>query len=124
MAVTNYPDEVGQYIILPLHVCRQITASVTAIFRFKMPAKATLIGVSASARASGGTTPTLTVDLLETGVSVLSAPIAVTAGAVAEGTITDKELADEAVMTVNLAVTGTTPTWDDITVQIDMLRHS
>ena len=75
-------------------------------------------------RASGGTTPTLTIDVMETGVSVLSAPISVTAGTVSEGTITDTELADESVITINTAITGTSPTWDDIVVQLNMIRHT
>ncbi|MEX2372411.1 MAG: hypothetical protein WD800_01285, partial [Dehalococcoidia bacterium] len=70
-----------------------------------------------------GTTPTLTVDVLEGGVTVLSAPIAVTAGTVAEGTITDANLADESTITVNLVITGTSPTWNDITVLLTLVRQ-
>ena len=124
MAVANYPDSAGQYQTLILPDTRQRTANATAVHRFKMPYAATVIGVSASARASGGTTPTLTVDVMEGGVSILSAPVAVTAGAIAEATVSDTELADESSITVNYAITGTSPTWDDITVQIDLLRHS
>lgn len=111
-------------VVIPLHVSGQYTANTTAVARFTLPFKAQLVGVTASARASGGTSPTLTVDLLEGGVTVLSAPIAVTAGAVAAGTITDSTLADESAITVNFAIGGTSPTWNDIVVFITVVRLS
>ncbi len=106
-----------------LHISGQYTASTTAVARLQLPFRAKLLGVSASARASGGTSPTLTVDVQEAGVTVLSAPIAVTAGAVTEGTVVDDDLADESIITVNLAIGGTSPTWNDIVVLITVLRY-
>jgi hypothetical protein len=111
----------GQAIVLTLN--RQYTATTTNVVKFALPYKAKLLGVSATARASGGTTPTLTVDVMEGGVTVLSAPVAITAGTVAEATITDAQLADEAVVTVNLAIGGGSPTWDDITVTLTVVRN-
>lgn len=122
-AVTpNYPPSTPVYVI-PLQISKQWTATTANVVRLKLPFKAQLVGVSATARASGGTSPTLTVDVLEAGVTVLSAPIAVTAGTVAEVTVTDTTLADESVITVNLAIGGTTPTWDDITVLLTVVRN-
>ncbi|MBF0248038.1 MAG: hypothetical protein HQL36_08210 [Alphaproteobacteria bacterium] len=110
-------------VLLPVHLQGQHTADVTAAARIKLPFPAKVLGVSAAARASGGTTPTLTVDVLDDGVSMLSAPIAVTAGAVAEGTVTSTAVGDESVVTVNLAIGGTTPTWDDIDVLVTLVRN-
>ncbi|WP_316978044.1 hypothetical protein [Shumkonia mesophila] len=109
--------------IVPIHLQGQFTADVTAVVRLKLPFPAKVLGVSASARASGGTTPTLTVDVLDDGTTILAAPIAVTAAAVAEGTLAAPTIADESVITVNLVITGTNPTWDDIDVVITLIRR-
>ena len=109
-------------VLLPVEISGQRSASVAAVARYKLPFKARLLGVSASARASGGTTPTLTVDVQAGGASVLSAPVAVTAGAVAEGVVETPAVADEAVITIDLAIGGTTPTWDDISVLLTLVR--
>lgn len=108
--------------VIPLHIAGQQTADVAAAIRLKLPFKAKLLGVSASARASGGTDPTLAVDIQAAGTTVLSAPIAVTAGAVAEGTLATTTIADETVITVDLDLGGTSPTWDDITVLLTVVR--
>ncbi|MBF0093986.1 MAG: hypothetical protein HQL34_05515 [Alphaproteobacteria bacterium] len=107
---------------LPLLIAGQRTATAVAVARFTLPFAVKLLGVSASARASGGTTPTLTVDVQDDGVSVLSTPLAVTAGAVAEGTVSAAAVADESEITVDLAIGGTNPTWDDITVLVTAVR--
>ena len=116
-AIANAQLAAGEaYSTVSLHCCRQLTASVTDLFRFQMPFAATLIEVCAAARASGGTTPTLTIDVLEAGVTVLTTPISVTAGANAVAAPSDAAIADNAAVTVNAAIGGTSPTWDDITV--------
>lgn len=107
---------------IPLVLSGQRTATTAAVALFKVPFAVRLLGVSASARASGGTTPTLAVDIQDDGASVLSAPIAVTAGAVAEGALAHPDVADESLITVDLAIGGTTPTWDDITVLLTVVR--
>lgn len=122
-ATSNFSQAVAGVEVIPILISGQRTANVTAVTRFALPFAARVIGVSASARASGGTTPTLTVDLLDDGTTVLSAPVAVTAGAVSEATIATPAVADESVMTVNLAITGTNPTWDDITVFVTVVRQ-
>jgi len=81
-----------------------------------MPFAATLVEVSATARASGGTSPTLAIDVKENGTSVLSAAMDITAGVVTVGTIADAEVADDAKITIDATIGGTSPTWDDITV--------
>lgn len=122
-ATPNYAAGVYEVQALPIFISGQRTASVTAVTKFNLPFAARLIGVSSTARASGGTTPTLTVDVLEAGTTVLSAPIAITAGTVAEGTITDSAIADEGAITINLAIGGSSPTWDDITVILTVVRQ-
>lgn len=122
-ATPNVTPGAGQVVVIPFHISGQYTASTTAVVRFAMPFPCTILGVGASARASGGTSPTLTVDLLKTAVSVLSAPISVTAGSYTEGTVSTATVADEAAITVNLAITGTSPTWNDIVVFITVVRR-
>ena len=109
--------------LIPFQISGQWTASTAAVAKIKLPFPAKLIGVSATARASGGTSPTLTADVQEGGVSVLAAPVAITAGAVTEATITDSALADESLISVDLAIGGTLPTWNDITVLLTVRRR-
>ncbi len=112
----------AQVVVIPLHLSKQYTASATAEARFAMPFACQMLGVGASARASGGTTPTLTVDVKEGGTTILSAPISVTAGSYTEGTITDADIADEGAITVDLTIGGTSPTWDGVTVLMTCAR--
>ena len=121
-ATPNISVAGGQVMVFPFHISGQYTATTASVVKFNMPEPCQLIGVGAAARASGGTTPTLTVDVLDAGVSVLSAPISITAGTYSEGTITDATIADEDAVTVNLAIGGTSPTWNDITVIITCAR--
>lgn len=114
---TDFPVQ-----MLPLHISGQRTTTTANVVKIKLPYKAKLVGVTATARASGGTTPTLTVDVLEAGTTVLSAPISITAGTVAAGTVSDATLADEALITVDLTIGGTNPTWDDISVLLTLVR--
>lgn len=108
--------------VMPFHVSGQYTATTAAVVRFALPFPAQLVSAQATARASGGTSPTLTVDVKTGGTTVLSAPIAVTAGSVAFGTVTTSALADEAAMTVDLTIGGTSPTWNDIVIVLTFVR--
>lgn len=120
-ATQNYSTAVP-VVVVPFHLSGQYTATATSAVKFTLPFKAKLIGVQANARASGGTSPTLTVDVLAGGTSVLSSAISITAGTVAEGTIATSALADEATITVTLTIGGTSPTWNDITVLLTLVR--
>ncbi|MFZ5530299.1 MAG: hypothetical protein ACOY4U_04515 [Pseudomonadota bacterium] len=120
-ATPNYNLNAQEQIV-PFHISGQYTATTAGVVKFALPFPAQLVGVSATARASGGTSPTLTVDVKEAGTTVLSAPISITAGTVAEGTITDTALADEAAITVDLTIGGTSPTWNDITILLVLVR--
>jgi len=54
---------------------------------------------------------------------VLSAPIAITAGTVSEGTVSDSLLADESTITADLTIGGTSPTWNDIILLLTVVRR-
>lgn len=121
-ATPNYSPAITGVTVIPFHLSGQYAASTTAVMRFAMPFGCRLIGAGASARASGGTSPTLAVDIKEAGTTVLSSAIAVTAGSYSEGTITDSAIADEAVITADLTLGGTSPTWNDITIVLTCVR--
>jgi len=103
-------------------IAGQRAATAAEVFNIKMPFAMTLLQVQATARASGGTTPTLTVDVQHGPTTVLDDPIAITAGTVSEGTLVVTEIPDEAEVTIDLAIGGTSPTWDDISVTLVGLR--
>lgn len=121
-ATQNYSTAVTGVTVIPIQLSGQYVATTNSVVRFALPFTSHIVGVTASARASGGTAPTLTIDVKDDGVSVLSSVVSVTAGAVSEGTITNFSIADESVMTVDLAITGTSPTWNDITVLLTVVR--
>lgn len=122
-ATTNYSTAIGGVVVIPFNISGQYTATTASVVKFAMPFKCRLIGVGATARASGGTSPTLTVNLLDDTVSALSSAISITAGTYSEGTITNAVVADESVMTVDFTITGTSPTWNDITIFITAVRE-
>lgn len=123
MAATANPSPASSgYMVLPLQISKQWTTTTAGVVRFKTPFPCKVVNVYATARASGGTSPTLTVDVKEAGTTILSSAISITAGTVSEGTISDSKLADEAVITVDLTIGGTSPTWDDITVLLVLKR--
>lgn len=121
-ATTNVTPAAGQVVVIPFHISGQYTATTTGVVKFNMPFPCDVLGVGASARASGGTSPTLTVNVKSGGTSILSGAISITATEYAEGTVTTAALADEAVITVDLTIGGTNPTWNDITVLITVVR--
>lgn len=120
-ATPNY--QIGNVEVLSFQLSGQYTTTTASVVKFALPFPAKLVGVTATARASGGTTPTLTVDVKNGGTSALSAPVSITAGTVAEATIVNSTLADESVMTVDLAIGGTSPTWNDITLLLTVVRR-
>jgi hypothetical protein len=122
-ATPNYTASNPSVLVIPFHISGQYTATTAGVVKFNLPFRARLVGIGTNARASGGTSPTLTVDLKVTGVSILTAPISVTAGTYAEGVIgTSSQIPDEASVTVDLNIGGTSPTWNDITVLLTLIR--
>ncbi len=123
-ATQNYPTSATGVQVIPIHISGQYTASTTDVVELQMPFAAKVLGISATARASGGTAPGLDIDVLEGGTTILSAPISVTAGTVSEATISDTALADESTVTISLSIGGGSPTWDDITILTTIMRRN
>lgn len=121
-ATKNYSEAIPGIQVIPFHISGQYTATAVNVVKFNIPFKAEVLSVQATARASGGTSPTLTVDVKEAGTTILSSVISITAGTVSEGTLSDTSLADESAVTVDFTIGGTTPTWNDITVLITVRR--
>ncbi|MDY7033989.1 MAG: hypothetical protein SVY10_19010 [Thermodesulfobacteriota bacterium] len=122
MTIENITPASPGYSILPIHISGQYTASVADVVKFKLPWAHRAIGVSATARASGGTSPTLSIDVKEAGTTILSSAMSITAGSITDGVISDANLADEAEISIDLTIGGTSPTWDDITVHLVLKR--
>lgn len=120
---TNYAVTGNDMVLVPLHLDGQFTATTADAATIKLPFAARVVGVSATARASGGTSPTLTVMVEDDGTDILSSAISVTAGTVSEGTVSAPIIADESELTVDLVLGGTSPTWDDIDVLITLIRR-
>jgi len=102
----------------------------TATGKLVLPCKAKIIGVRLNVNRKGGTFSVGTLDVLAGGVSILSAVFDV--AAMVAGTPIDKEIADltaaAAAVAANTEVTfttavsgGSSPTWADVTVQIDYM---
>lgn len=124
MTTPNIAISTPGVLVLPIHLQGQFTESVTAAARIKLPFAAQVLGVSAAARDSGGTDPALAVDVEDDGTSILTEAVSVTKGQVAEASVDGAKalIADESVLTVDLTITGTTPTWDDVDVIITLVR--
>jgi hypothetical protein len=122
MAIKNFGEHVPGVYMMPIFL-GTVTANATKKVGIKMPWKHELLGVRTFARASSGTSPTLTVDVLEAGTSMLSAPVACVADTYTDATVTDTMIADEANLTMDLAIGGTnTPTFNDVTVTLCLRR--
>lgn len=120
-ATTNPAVGSAGYQNFTFHISGQYTASTTAVVKFTMPYPCVINYAQATARASGGTSPTLSV-VLKNGASTVSTIGPITAGTVAEGTLANTSVTDEAAMTVDLTIGGTSPTWNDMTVLFGCLR--
>lgn len=119
MAVPRYNSHAQnlEYMVLPIP--GQRTATVAEVIAFDMPFDAELVHLEATARASGGTAPTLTVDIQQGTTSLLSTPVAVTAAARAEATLAAANtVTKDSKISIDLNIGGTSPTWDDVTVTL------
>ena len=121
-ATTNASPGSPGYMLLPFHISGQYTATTAAGVKFVAPMPCEVYHASATARASGGTSPTLSV-VVKNGASTVSTVGPLTAGTVSEGALANTSVADEAFVTVDLTIGGTSPTWNDITVLIGCKRN-
>ncbi|MFQ5574666.1 MAG: hypothetical protein ACE5E0_03460 [Terriglobia bacterium] len=114
-----------EFFVVSLHAGNQRTTTQAGVFGFELPEAFQIDKVICYARASGGTSPTLTVDVQEAGSTILDSPIAVTAGSVSTGTPSgsNNKIAANADVTVDFTIGGTTPTWDDVTVTLVCSRQ-
>ncbi len=122
-AATPNPSPASSgYYVTTFHFDSQLTATVADKASFAQPWPATLIKVKCTARALGGSgSPTYTWTLQE-GAGTLATCAPTVAGTEVEGTISDSAIADEAVVTLDYASTGTSPTMDDATVVLIFKR--
>lgn len=125
-ATANPSPASSGYMMLPLTFDRAVTTvSAPVIARIKTPWPATVVGVTASCETAdyASTDEHYKIDIKEGATSILSAPIdMVAADTVYDGTVSDTTLADEAVLTVILDVTGTTPSVEDVSVLLILKR--
>ena len=120
-ATTNVSPGSAGYMQLPIHISGQYTASTTAVAKWLAPMPCEVYHVSATARASGGASPTLSV-VFKNGASTVST-MAVTAGAITEGVLANTTVADEATLSIDFTIGGTSPTWNDIMVLVGCKRN-
>jgi hypothetical protein len=108
-ATPNVAVGAGQVMVFPFHISGAVSATATSTVRFQMPQPCDAIGFGVNSRAIVGATNT--VDLKVGGVSILSGVVTVAAaGTWYEGTITTVPIADEAVVTMDINIVGTSLT--------------
>lgn len=125
-ATTNPSPASPGYMVLPVTFSRTVAAeSTVTIARLKLPFPARVISASASCETAdyASTDEAYTIDIQEAGTTILSSEIDLAAAdTVYDGTVSDTTLADEAVVTVLLDVSGTTPSVSDVTVLLVLKR--
>jgi hypothetical protein len=123
MTTQDLPISTPGVLVLPFVFAGASAATAAARARFDLPFAAKLLGVQASARSATGTDPTLDIDVQADGESVLDAEIAVTAAAVTHGVIATDRLADEAELTIDFTIGGSSsPTFNDVQVVLTLVR--
>lgn len=120
-ATTNVSPGSAGYHLLPIHISGQYTATTTAVAKWLAPMPCEIFHVSATARASGGTSPTLSV-VMKNGASTVST-LAITAGTITEGTLANTTVPDETALSIDFTIGGTSPTWNDIMVLVGCKRN-
>lgn len=124
MAIKNFGEHVPGLYMVPIFL-GVVTASATKKVAIKMPWKHELLGFRTFCRSSSGTSPTLTADLLEAGTTMLTAPAAVVADTYTDAALADTEIADEANLTIDLTIGGTsTPTFNDVVLTLCLRRKN
>jgi len=123
MATRLPPATAGSPVfVLPYHFA-SVTADTTAAVKIKLPFEADIVGFSVAARASSGTSPTLDINLKAGASSVLTAPVSVSTSTVTEASIATKRVADEAILTIDFDIGGTsTPTFNDVDILLTLVR--
>lgn len=105
-------------------------AAKTGFIQFRAPRKMKIIGITLTVNQRGGTHSASALNVLAGGTTVLAATFSV--NGLTPGTPVDKEgsdlaaaadaIAKDTLVTVNLTESGgTSPTWADVTLQIDAI---
>lgn len=105
-------------------------AAKTGFIQFRAPRKMQIIGITLNVNQRGGTHSASAVNVLAGGTTVLASTFSV--NGLTPGTPVDKEgtdltaaaasVAKDTLITVNLTEAGgTSPTWADVTLQIDAI---
>jgi hypothetical protein len=132
MATAVPPPSTAGVQIIHLQIAGQRTADIPAAVSVKLPFIVRLLGMEAKARAIGGTAPVIKLDAKVGGDSLLSAPLAVTAAAFTAANFVAStslepmgrpKLTDESVLSIDLDVSGTNPTVDDIDIDLTVARE-
>ena len=121
--MTDYGPQLDSFRHYSYVLSGQRTATVT-VQLCQAPWPGRVANPAANARASGGTTPTLTVDLQVGATSKLASAMTVNATPVwVSGTpAADPSVAAGDDLEVVLTIGGTNPTWDDVVVEFDLVR--
>lgn len=129
MSAPNVSSTITVIRPIAILIAGQSGASAAAVATVRMPQKCQVVAVSAIARAKGGTHGTTTLDAKNGSTSIVSAvlDLNVAAGTRVDGTVVkntgdlgsvfDKD--DELVIDLVMSG-GSSPTLDDITVQVDV----
>ena len=115
-ATPNFPPTTSVY-AMPMFLPGAYTSTATPI-KFVMPYASRLVGFSAVAGTVSGT---MTIDIQAGGTTLLSAPITASTNVV-EATISTAAVADEAQITVVLTISGSSPTFSNITLVPTFVR--
>lgn len=118
-ATPNVTPGAGQVVVIPFHISGAVSATTAAVVKFNMPFPCRVLGVGAVPRALTGSSNTVDVKL--GGTTILSAPIAMTAGTYAEGTVTTATITDEGVITIDMTIPSGSLT--DTTIMITVVRR-
>lgn len=114
------------YMTIPITMNRAVTTvSAPVIARIKAPWPLAVVGITASLETGdfASTDEHYKIDVKEGATSILTTPLdLVAADTVYSAVVTDKAIADEAVLTVILDVTGTTPSVEDVTCLLVLKR--
>lgn len=124
-ATQNYATTIPGVVPFTFFLDGQFTATQTAIIRFNMPFAARVLNAQASCQAITGTSPQNAIDIKDDGTTILTDTLDLTtADTVVEGSlVASPVIADESVMTVDFTITGTTPTFDDCTLILVVVRE-
>lgn len=106
-------------------------ATTANLARVKLNGRHMVLGVDAAVRASTGAGQSCALDLTVGGVSLFTAPLAVTATAMTSATMVNATssggsfrpvVADEGILSIGATLAGSNPVYKDITLSIHLAR--